>query len=1048
MGSTMNMIKNQFLILLGTLVLLPIFMSGQSIDMEQFKDMRIRNIGPAGMSGRVTSIDAIRDQPDVIYIGTASGGLWKSSNGGITWKPLFDEQPVQSIGSVAIDQSNPSVIWAGTGEGNPRNSHNSGMGIYRSPDGGRTWECKGLENTKVIHRIIVDPTDSDIVYAAAMGSAWGPNPERGLYKTTDGGDNWDRILYANDTTGCADLIMDPSNPQKLVAAMWQFHREPWFFTSGGAGSGMFVTLDGGKTWTPRNEKHGLPKGNLGRIGLGICQSQPNVLYALVESKKIEMYRSDDGGIKWYKTGDKNVGNRPFYYADIYVDPINENRVYSLWSIVTVSEDGGKTFKNLTSYWGGVHPDHHAFYIHPTDPNFLIDGNDGGLYLSHDRGDNWQFVDNLPLGQLYHIDYDMATPYNVYGGMQDNGSWIGPSTVWASGGIRNGHWQELLFGDGFDVVPVPGSDKMVYAMSQGGNVNLINRETGRDRSVKPVHPDGFPLRFSWNAAIAQSPYDSCTVYFGSQFLHKSTDCGSSWEIISPDLTTNDTNYQKQVESGGLTIDATKAENFTTIVSIGVSPLQKDLIWVGTDDGNLQMTTDGGKKWKNFSKRLPGFRDGSWIPQIVPSSHSAGEVLVVVNDYRRNRWEPQLYHTRDYGKSWRQIADNNGVDGYCLSVVQDPVAENLLFLGTDHGLYVSFDYGNQWNKWNKRYPSVPTRDMKIHPREHDLIIGTFGRSVWILDDLTPLRDLAQSGGDILKKPFHLFPVSHAWNAEFRSANEGRFVAQGRFRAPTRGRSALISMWIPEPDEKEKIKIRIYDNKGDTIRNWTTDADTNFVRKSWGLQRNGMHFPSMRDVKPDANPPSGPRVAPGIYTLEAVYKEDSARRTFEVFDDPRTPKSAADIARHDLALEDFYKRTRPVVEAFDQLKAAKKAVSTIESAIVHVEDSLQDSIKSLGSILKDSISIMMEVYMISPDFVGYDHVSVRLNDLLWTAYGHLGSSDGAPTANGTLAFNNFLREGEAIVNRVNRFFKEDWKRYQDFVNSVDRPLFKPVEPVEWKR
>lgn len=1043
---TKNSLLRHFCILLFAI---PLILPAQKIDLDQFKKgLRFRNIGPAGMSGRVTSIDARENEPEKIYIGTASGGLWMTPNGGVTWKPLFDKQPVQSIGAVAIDQRNPSVIWAGTGEGNPRNSHNSGIGIFRSPDGGKTWQDKGLKNTRAIHRIIVDPYNSDIVYAAALGSAWGPNPERGVYKTTDGGDSWEKILYLDDTTGCADLIIDPTNPNKLIAAMWHFHREPWFFTSGGETSGLYITHDGGKTWEKRTEKNGLPKGKLGRIGLGICKSKPNVLYALIESSDYAIYRSDDGGVSWKKRGDKNVGNRPFYYADIYVDPVNENRVYSLWSIVSFSEDGGKSFQNLTSYWGGVHPDHHAFYIHPTNPDFLIDGNDGGLYISQDQGDNWRFVENLPLGQFYHINYDMDIPYNVYGGMQDNGSWIGPSAVWSSGGIRNDHWQELYFGDGFDVSPVPGSDRYIYAMSQGGNVNLINKVTGKDQKIQPVHPDGEPLRFSWNAAIQQSPFDSCTVYFGSQYLHKSTNCGGTWEIISPDLTTNDTAKQKQAQSGGLTIDATRAENFTTIVSIGVSPQQKDLIWVGTDDGNLQMTTDGGKNWKNFANKLPGAPQGAWIPQIVPSTHTPGEVFVVLNDYRRNNWTPYLYQTRDFGKSWRRIADENSVDGYCLSMVQDPVVESLLFLGTDHGLFVSFDYGVNWSKWTKGFPSVPTRDLKIHPREHDLIVGTFGRSAWILDDITPLREISKSGADILKKPFHLFPVQDAWNAEWKSANGGRFRAQANFVGSNRPRSANINLWIPEPDEKEKIKIRVMNARGDTVRNWTTKADTNLIRKRWRLDRNGQRGPSYRDVKKDEDPPGGPRVPPGAYTIEVVYKEDSAKSSFVVNGDPRDPLSGTQIAAREQKIEEYYRRSAPVTEAFNQLKDAKKTISRVESMIVHVEDSLQDSIKAMGKILKDSIQTFMGLYLTPEGFEGYDHVTERLTDKMWDAYSYLVATNGAPTRNGENAIRNFLREGEETVKRINKFFRDDWKKYVEFVDSVDKPLFKEIEPVEWDR
>lgn len=1021
----------------------------QVLDLSQMEGLRIRNIGPAGMSGRVTSIDAVHSDPRTIYIGTASGGLWKSESGGINWEPVFDDQPVQSVGAVAIDQLNPSIVWAGSGEGNPRNSHNSGNGIYRSLDGGRSWSHMGLEATRTIHRIIVHPRNSDVVYVAALGSAWGPGAERGVFKTTDGGANWEKILYVNDTTGCADLIIDPSNPNKLIAAMWQHHREPWFFTSGGPGSGMYVTLDGGKTWKLRGDKDGLPKGPYGRMGLAICHSKPNVVYALVETKEIAIYRSDDGGFKWSKRGSRNAGNRPFYYADIYADPENENRVYSLWSFVSRSEDGGKSFETILPWGSGVHPDHHAFYIHPTDPSFLMDGNDGGLNISFDKGENWRFVENLPLGQFYHINYDMEVPYNVYGGLQDNGSWVGPSEVWANtDGIRNFHWRELYFGDGFDVVPVPGNSRHVYAMSQGGNVSLVDRETGDSRFVKPVHPEGKTLRFNWNAAIAQSPFDSCTVFFGSQYVHKSTDCGLSWEIISPDLTTNDTAKQKQALSGGLTIDATQAENYTTVIAIDESPLQQGLLWAGTDDGNLQLSRNGGANWQNLIGKLPGAPQGAWIPQIVASSHSPGEAFVVLNDYRRDNWQPYLYHTRDFGSSWRRIADAQSVDGYCLSVVQDPVAENLLFLGTDHGLFVSIDYGATWTKWKEGYPSVPTADLKIHPREHDLVIGTFGRAVWILDDITPLRDLALQGTDVLKKPFHFFPVQDAWNGEFRPTDEGRFMGQSDFRGRNWWRGAVLYAWVAEPDEKEKIRITVFDEEGDTVRNYKVKADTGLLRLRWGFDRDGMATPGFGGPSDDDWTPPGPRVAPGKYTVQLAYLKDSARHSFRILPDPRLPYSATDMAFRDVKIKEMKAMVKAAKEAFDQLLEARKTMDRVEAMLVHAPDSLQDSVKALGKVLRDTIKDCLEMYTTPEGFEGYDHVTVRLNDLIWNTASYFQSGYSRPGDNAMAALANFERELDRVLSRVNKFFAEDWKRYQEFVEGLEKPVFQEVKPVRVER
>ena len=531
-------------------VLISIIGYSQEFSIALVKNMTPRNIGPGGMSGRVTAIDVVISNPDIIYAGTASGGLWKSVSGGITWEPIFDNEVTASIGAVAIQQSNPDVIWVGTGEGNPRNSLNGGYGIYKSLDGGKTWSSMGLEQTRHIHRVIIDPTNPNTVYVGAIGSPWGTHKERGVFKTTDGGETWNKVLYANTKTGVADLVMDPKNPNKLIAALWEHKRDPWFFNSGGVGSGIYITYDGGKNWKKITSKDGLPDGDLGRIGLAIAHNKTNIVYALVEAKKNGLYKSLDGGLKWIKVNENmnEIGNRPFYYADLYVDPQNENRLYSIFTYVNVSEDGGNNFKQLMPAYGvsnGVHPDHHAWWIHPKNGDFMIDGNDGGLNITKDGGTSWRFIGNLPVAQFYHISVDNEIPYNVYGGMQDNGSWRGPSYVWRDQGIRNSYWQEISFGDGFDVVPDRDNSRFGWSMSQQGYVSRYDWKTGNNYTVRPTHPNpDIALRFNWNAAINIDPKDNSTLYFGSQFVHKSTDKGETWNIISPDFTTNDPEKLKQ------------------------------------------------------------------------------------------------------------------------------------------------------------------------------------------------------------------------------------------------------------------------------------------------------------------------------------------------------------------------------------------------------------------------------------------------------------------------------------------------------------------------
>ncbi len=1038
----------------------------QPIDLSKLKGMKMRNIGPAGMSGRVTAIDAVHANPEIIYAGTASGGLWKSESGGIDWEPVFDGQPVQSVGAVAIQQSNPNIVWAGTGEGNPRNSQTSGAGIYRSLNGGRSWTLMGLEKTKTIHRIIIHRDDPDVVYVAALGSAWGPNAERGVYKTTDGGGSWEKILYVNDETGCADLVVDPHHPGKLIAAMWEYGRKPWFFNSGGEGSGVYLTVDGGNTWNKRTDKHGLPKGDLGRIGLAIAPSKPNIVYALIEAKKTALYKSTDGGYQWKKVTDKNVGNRPFYYADIYVDPKNENRIYNLYSVVSKSEDGGKTFSTFIP-WSAVHPDHHAFWIHPDNPEFIIDGNDGGLNISRDRGKSWRFVENLPIAQFYHINIDMATPYNVYGGMQDNGSWKGPGYVWKYGSITNSDWQELYFGDGFDVVPKNGDSRFGYAMSQGGNVIYYDNLTGYTKFIQPVHPENKTLRFNWNAAVAQDPFNPCGVYFGSQYVHKSMDCGSSWTIISPDLTTNDTTRQKQAQSGGLTIDATRAENFTTILAIAPSPLNDKVIWVGTDDGNLQVTEDGGDSWTNVTGNIRGVPAGSWIAQIEVSQHQAGEAIVVINNYRRNDWKPYLFHTRDYGRSWTSIVSEEQVDGHTLSVVQDPKAANLLFLGTENGLYVTIDGGTNWTKWDADYPSVSTTDLKIHPREDDLIIGTFGRSAWILDDIRPLRAIAREGTGLLNKPFHVFDPPDAVLAEYASFQGVRFAAHAAFKGDNRQYGAMISFWSKQtekekedkPDEgkeepkksakkhSKKVSITILDSSRDTVRVFTVKPDTGLNRIHWMLNRNGERYPSYSDPKPDSDLPSGGSVNPGRYTIHVSYKEYTDSTSVRVLADQRISQAdAGDTDAREKMLAEHRAIVKAATTAFNRLKEAKKTIKMIDKQAEGVKvDSVKKQVVDKGKNITDSLTLLMELFLQPKDFNGYDHVTQRINSYLYGAGSYIYSSNEAPGNNAETYLEHAKKAVEEALVKINDFFATQWEVYQRLVESVDMPQFIPYDPIK---
>ena len=773
-----------------------------AIDPGLLAGMSARSIGPAGMSGRVPAVAAVESNPNIVYIGAAAGGVWKSTNGGLTWTPVFDDQPVSSIGAVAVAPSNPDVVWVGTGEGNPRNSASVGDGVYRSLDAGKTWAHLGLEKTERITRIVVHPTNPDVAWVAALGQEWGENPERGVYKTEDGGKTWSRVLYVDPRTGAAELVIDPRNPNKLFASMWQYRRWPYFFKSGGPGSGLFVTYDGGRTWKRYAESDGMPKGDLGRIGIAVSRSSPDVVYATVEAAKSAVIRSDDGGKSWQTVNDRYDANpRPFYFAHLMVDPELPNRLYSIDFNIRLSEDGGKTFENLAGV-SAIHGDFHSMWIAPHSPDWIYFTNDGGVAVSHDRGKSAQFATTLPLGQLYHVAVDNETPYNVYGGLQDNSSWGGPNTVWQQGGIRSYEWTAMAQGDGFETRPDPADSNLVYTMSQGGEIIRFDKRTGETRSIKPSPPEGTKLRFNWNAGFATDPLEPGTIYLGSQLLHKSSDRGETWTAISPDLTTNNPDWQHQEVSGGLTRDVSNAENYTTIVAVAPSPVQKGVLWVGTDDGRLHVTRDGGKTWTSLEKNVPGVPANTWIPNILASKFDPASAFVVFDNHRREDFKTYVYRTDDWGKTWKSLATPD-LRGYAHVMEQDPGDKDLLFLGTEFGLWVSNDGGAHWMKWAHGVPPSPVMGLAIQPRELDLVIGTHGRSVYVIDDIRPLRTLSET---TLAEPVHLYGVSPAqqhWNA----GEPGGFgLGAGEYRGENEPYGAILTYslsgpGLPYPDEKKE-------------------------------------------------------------------------------------------------------------------------------------------------------------------------------------------------------------------------------------------------------
>ncbi len=1012
------------------------------IDPGLLAGMKARSIGPASMSGRIASIDSVHSNPDTVYVGAATGGVWKSENAGLNWTPVFDDQPVAAIGSVAIFQPNPDIVWVGTGEGNVRNSASVGNGIYRTMDGGKTWRHLGLDKTERISRIVLHPENPNIAYVAAMGREWGENEERGVFKTEDAGQTWKKLLYLNEKTGCADLVMDPSNPHKLFAAMWEYRRWPWFFRSGGPGSGLHVTVDGGQTWNKLTEEDGLPRGLLGRIGVAFSRSNSQIVYAIIEAQKSAVIRSEDGGKSWKTMNDDdNIAGRPFYYADIRVDPEFPNRLYRLESLVHVSNDSGKTWEPLVTF-RDIHPDNHAMWINVNDSSHMFVGNDGGVAVSHDRGKTWRFVGNIPVAQFYHIRTDLDTPYNVYGGLQDNGSWRGPGEVWEGGGIRNHHWQMVAFGDGFDTAPDPKDSSIGYAMSQEGYLVRWNLRTSERKDIRPSAPEGVKLRFNWNAGLAVDPEDG-TVYYGSQYVHQSTDRGDTWSIISPDLTTNNPEWQKQHESGGLTLDVTGAENFTTIIAIAINPLDRKVIWVGTDDGRLHVTRDGGTNWTSVEKNVVGVPANTWIPHIEPSRFDAGSAFVVLDDHRRSNWTPYVYETNDYGKTWKSLA-TKGLWGYALTITQDSVKKDLLFLGTEFGLYVSLSGGKKWMKWQHGFPTVSTMDLAIQPAEQDLVIATHGRAAYVLDDITPLRTINE---ETLAKPVHLFEVQDTM--QYRSEMFGRppFAGHGEFRGESEVYGAMLtyslnSSDLPYPDpkkEKEKkeqsrqkkylekdvavlmmekedkpvmasrrdedkgpqVDIEVSDDQGNVIRRFKAPAKLGVNRAAWDLRRDAFREPP-RPPEMRWREPSGPEILPGVYTVTVKYKENQASAKVRVAGDPRENVSVADRKANWDALIQLGKMQEAATEAIERIQGTKADIEVVmlktdaldrAAATKDPEKSSYKPLRESGMKLKKQLDSLERMFWQPPKTKGIPPEIDAMNKILYVM-DSINSASTAPT------------------------------------------------------
>jgi len=910
--------------------------------------LEFRNIGPALMGGRIDDFAVQEDDPSTFYVATAAGGLWKTQNAGTTFEPIFDDQPVSSIGDVTLAPSDPSIVYVGTGEPNNRQSSSWGNGVYRSLDGGQTWTHLGLAETHHIGRIAVHPRNPDVAYVAALGRLWGPNKERGLYQTADGGRTWTQSKFVDEDTGVVDVAIDPQSPHILYAASYQRRRAPHGYNGGGPGSALWKTADGGATW--KKLTNGLPKeGDIGRIGIAVYRGDPRIVYALVEhAKEGGIYRSDDRGETWRKQSDTNP--RPSYYSKVHVDPTNDQRVWVLGAPLYYSEDGGRTFK--TDRGEKIHGDYHAFWIDPADPTHMLAGTDGGIHVSHDRARTWDFVNTVALAQFYEIHYDMRQPYWVCGGLQDNGSWCGPSRTFFQQGISNEDWYRVGGGDGFYTAVDPSDHNVVYVESQDGNVARFDLRTNERRIIRPEPVAGNErYRFNWNSPILISPHDPKTIYYGGNRLFGSKDRGDNWTLVTPDLT-----YAAERDS--LTIFGKEAKDrlsrndgvvhWGTITTLAESPLKAGVLWVGTDDGRVQVSKDGGATWADVAPRIGGVPKGTYVSRVEGSRAGEGAAYVAFDGHRGDDFRPYLFRTDDYGQTWRSLASNLPVGGTVNVVRELPADANVLLAGTEFGLWVSPDRGGRWRRVKAGLPTVPVDDIRVHPRDQDLIVGTHGRGVFILDDATSVLRIDE-GKDA---ELHLYEPRTA--VQYRIYGHKGNTGHKTFLAPNPQEGAVLTYSLKtKPAEKDEVKIVIKDAAGETVRELKGSKDAGLNRASWDLR----HEPP---VKPEpggggggfGGPPRGPLVPPGAYTVTVSLGAHTASRPLTVAEDPRLQTTPADR-------QAWYDAVRAAAKQWTRADALNKSLESLQKQTAGLQESwkkddvkLPDAVTAAVKTLADKV------------------------------------------------------------------------------------------------
>ncbi len=1035
--------------------------------------LRYRHIGPVG--NRLTSVVGIPGQPNIYYVGAASGGIWKTTDGGVHWEPIFDGQPVSSIGALAIAPSAPNTIWAGTGEPWIRSHISVGQGIYKSTDAGKTWTLMGLEKTGRISRVVIDPKNPDIVLVGALGHAYGPQQERGVFRTTDGGKTWERVLFTDENSGCAHLEMDPNNPLIVFAGMWPLEIRTWGRESGGPGSGLFRSTDGGLTWK-RLTGNGLPTRTTGKIVPAIAPTNSKRIYALIETgdgvplngretDRGKLWRSDDGGDTWRLVSyDRNLGGRTHYYFRMAVAPDNENETYYLTAGFARSTDGGESAR---LFIGGGSPggDNHDIWIDPTNANRMAVANDGGVSISTTRGLTWYRV-QLPIAQMYHVTVDNRVPYYVYGNEQDDPSYRGPSRSGGGGvggSIPRSAWHSVGGGESGWATPDPVDPNIIWSSASGsgsigGIVERYDLRNGQARRVEvwPDQTNGSPAadlkyRFVWTFPLTISPHNPKKLYVGSQFVHQTTDDGQSWQVISPDLSTND--KSKQGFSGGLTGDNIGVEYFSTIFAIAESPKEQGLIWVGTNDGLVQLTRDGGKNWSNVTKNIPNLPPWGTVSNIEPSRYEPGAAYLTVDFHQVNNRDPFIYKTKDYGKTWKAIT--NGIPGSMLSyahcVREDPVRPGLLYVGTENGLYVSFDDGEKWEPLQSNMPRAPVYWMVVQEHFNDLVIGTYGRGFWILDDLTPIQQMNSSVRD---SSAHLFPPRSTYR--FRASAVPVTMSDDPSSGQNPPYGAAINYYLKSPPAGD-VRIRIEDAKGQTVRTLTGTKNVGLNRVTWNLEGELSREVRMRtspayapDIKlgPDGtrNAPGAPRMSillpPGTYTVKLSAGGQELTQPLVVKKDPNSGGTEADIASQIEMLVDVRKDLEVGADIVNQIEFVRSQLEKLTSMPNGPNSSsLRAAIEAFDKNLID-----IEENLIQRKLTGQGQDTVRWPPKLLSKINYLGnglSNADFPPTNQQREVHSLLKQQlTALRRRLDDVLDKDLAAFNNLLrNSNSQVVIKPA-------